>query len=371
MFKIYQKFADVLVDYSCEIKAGEKVIIEQEFVDNQFLAILAKTIRERGAYPIFVNRNSMVTNTLVELCDEQYCDLLTKYYLPVMQDADATILIRGSNNLYESSEIPAEKQNIYTKRFMTPVHLDERVNNTKWVLSNWPTAGLAQAAEMSLAKYTDLFFKVCTLDYSKMSRAMDNLVTVLERTERVRIVANGTDLTFSIKDIPAVKCAGKNNIPDGEVFTAPVKDSVNGIITYNVPTVYNGKKFENICLKVKEGKIYEATCSGKTKELNEILDTDFGSRYFGEFAIGVNPYITEATGDILFDEKMKGSIHLTPGCCYDECPNDNKSSVHWDMILSQTPEFGGGELYFDGVLVRKDGIFTLPELKCLNPENLV
>ena len=155
------------------------------------------------------------------------------------------------------------------------------------------------------------------------------------------------------------------------MFTAPVKDSVNGIITYNVPTVYNGKKFENICLKVKDGKIYEATCSGKTKELNEILDTDFGSRYFGEFAIGVNPYITEATGDILFDEKMKGSIHLTPGCCYDECPNDNKSSVHWDMILSQTPEFGGGELYFDGVLVRKDGIFTLPELKCLNPENLV
>ena len=198
---------------------------------------------------------------------------------------------------------------------------------------------------------------------------MDALKALMDRTDRVRLVAPGTDLTFSIKGIPAIKCAGNMNIPDGEVYTAPVKESVNGVISYNAPSLHGGIKHENICLKFKDGKIIEAT-SSNTKALNEVFDTDAGARYVGEFAIGVNPYVNKPMLDILFDEKIAGSIHFTPGCCYDDAFNGNKSSVHWDLVTIMTPEWGGGEIYFDDVLIRKDGLFVLDELKCLNPENL-
>lgn len=235
-----------------------------------------------------------------------------------------------------------------------------------------PTPGLAQSAKMSSEKYEDFFYKVCNLDYSKMSNAMDSLVELMERTDKVRLVAPNTDISFSIKDIPAVKCAGKMNVPDGEVFTAPIRDSVNGYISYNLDTSYNGSPFSNVRLEVKKGKIIKATSSHNVDVLNSILDTDENSRYFGEFAIGVNPYIVEPFNDILFDEKMRGSIHLTPGSCYeDEANNGNISAIHWDMVLSMQPQHGGGEIYFDGVLIRKDGKFIIPELANLNAENLL
>ena len=228
---------------------------------------------------------------------------------------------------------------------------------------------MAQNAGVSTEKFENFYFDVCTLDYSKMDRAMDALKALMDKTDKVRLVAKDTDLTFSIRGIPAIKCAGNMNIPDGEVYTAPVKDSVNGVITYNAPTLENGIKHEHVRLVFKDGKIVEAT-SSNTEALNAVLDTDAGARYVGEFAIGVNPYVTSPMLDILFDEKISGSIHFTPGCCYDDAFNGNKSSVHWDMVLIQTPEWGGGEIWFDGVLIRKDGRFVLPELYPLNPENL-
>jgi len=229
---------------------------------------------------------------------------------------------------------------------------------------------MAQQAQMSTEGFEDFYFNTCTLDYSKMSRAMDPLVALMERTDRVRIVGPGTDLGFSIKGIPVVKCDGERNIPDGEVYTAPVKGSVNGTISYNTKTLYQGKVFENVVLRFKDGRIVEAT-SSNTKDMNAILDTDEGARYVGEFAIGVNPFINKAMLDILFDEKIAGSIHFTPGNAYKEADNGNRSTVHWDLVLCQTPEWGGGEIYFDGRLVRKDGRFVIDELKGLNPESLV
>src|SRR5574344_439083 len=222
---------------------------------------------------------------------------------------------------------------------------------------------------MSSGKYEDFYYKVCNVDYSKMSKAMDNLVILMEKTDKVRLVAPNTDISFSIKGIPAIKCAGNMNIPDGEVFTAPVRESVNGVISYNLDTTYNGTPFSNVRLEVKNGKIIKATSLKNADILNSILDTDNNSRYFGEFSIGVNPHITEQFNDILFDEKMTGSIHFTPGSCYeDEASNGNVSAIHWDMVLSMQPQHGGGEIYFDNVLIRKDGKFILPELKNLNPE---
>ena len=228
---------------------------------------------------------------------------------------------------------------------------------------------MAQLAGSSLEKFEDFYFDVCTMDYKKMSKAMDPLVDLMNRTDKVRIEGPGTDLTFSIKGIGAVKCDGRMNIPDGEVYTAPVRESMNGVISYNTPSEEQGFTYENIVFEVKDGKIVKAT-SNDDKKINDLLDVDEGARYFGEFALGVNPYILDPMKDTLFDEKICGSFHLTPGMCYEDAPNGNTSANHWDLVMIQRPEYGGGRIWFDDVLIREDGIFVLPELEGLNPENL-
>ena len=250
-----------------------------------------------------------------------------------------------------------------------PVHIDNRVKNKRWVVLRWPSPSMAQLSEVSTEAFEDFYFRVCTLDYEKMSRAMEPLREQMEKTDRVRLTAPGTNLEFNIKGIPAVSCDGKRNIPDGEVYTAPVRDSINGTIHYNVPTVYQGITHENIRLQFKEGKIVQAE-SSNTAHLNQVLDTDDGSRYVGEFAIGFNPYIVKPMKDILFDEKISGSIHLTPGNAYDTAFNGNVSKVHWDLVLMMDSEAGGGEIYFDNRLIRKDGLLVVDEIEGLNPENL-
>jgi aminopeptidase len=233
----------------------------------------------------------------------------------------------------------------------------------------YPNASMAQLANMSTSKFEDFYFNVCNLDYAKMSLAMDPLQQLMNRIDRVRIVSPGTDISFSIKDIGSVKCCGKRNIPDGEVYTAPVRNSVNGIITYNTPSVHAGITFENISFRFENGKIVEAS-SNDSQRINEVLDTDEGARYIGEFSIGFNPHILKPMKDTLFDEKIDGSLHFTPGQAYEQADNGNRSAVHWDLVLIQRPEYGGGEIYFDDVLIRKDGRFVIPELEGLNPEHL-
>ena len=286
-----------------------------------------------------------------------------------MSEMDAYIGIRGGENSNENADVPDDKLQIESKFFSLPVHHEIRVKKTKWVVLRYPNQGMASGAGMSTDAFEDYYFKVCNLDYSKMDKAMDSLKKRLDNADKVRIVAKDTDLTFSIKGIGSVKCSGHCNIPDGEIYTAPVKDSVNGVITYNAPSIENGFKFENVSLTFKDGKIIKATANDNQK-VNAIFDTDEGARYVGEFAFGVNPYIVKPMGDILFDEKISGSIHFTPGSCYDDANNGNESSVHWDLVLIQTPEYGGGEIYLDGELIRKDGKFVTDDLLCLNPENL-
>ena len=258
--------------------------------------------------------------------------------------------------------------NLYSK-YYSDIIAEERVNNTKWVVLRYPNNSMAQLANTSIESFEDFYFNVCNLDYSKMSKAMDKLVGLMNETDEVHIKGGGTDLSFSIKDIPAIKCPGEFNIPDGEVFTAPVKKSVNGFITFNIPVVFHGFTYENIRFEFKDGKIIKAQ-SNDNERLNKVLDTDEGARYIGEFAIGVNPYILKPMKDALFDEKIMGSFHFTPGRCYKEASNGNKSAIHWDLICIQTPEYGGGEIFFDKVLIRKDGFFVTDSLKGLNPENL-
>jgi len=284
-----------------------------------------------------------------------------------MRKVQAYVAIRGSANASENSDVPSENMALYS-RITRPV-LNHRVNKTRWCVLRWPSPSMAQAAGMSTEAFEDLYFDVCTMDYRKMAKAMVPLERRMRSANRVRIKSPGTDLSFSIKGIGAKMCKGDRNIPDGEVFSCPVKDSINGRIQFNTPTLYAGTKFENVMLEFKDGKVVNAT-SNNTKRLNEILDTDPGARYTGEFSLGFNPYIMSPMCDILFDEKIAGSLHLTPGQAYEECDNGNRSAVHWDMVLIQRPEWGGGEIWFDDELLRKNGQFLPKDLKALNPANL-
>lgn len=364
-----EKLADVLVNHSCKVKKGEKVMIEAFGIPSELVKALVAKVYDVGGYPFVNLRDYSVIRATVGRCDEEYCRLWAKYDGFMMDDMDCYIGIRGGDNSCETGDIPSEQSGYYERLYSYPVHHERRVCNTRWVVLRYPTPSMAQMSGRSTEAFEDFYFDVCTMDYDKMDRAMDALKALMDKTDRVRLVAKDTDLTFSIKGMPALKCAGECNIPDGEVYTAPVKNSVNGVITYNAPSMQQGLKFENVRLRFENGKIVEATAN-YTEKLNDILNTDDGARYVGEFAIGVNPYINRPMGDILFDEKIAGSIHFTPGCCYDDCDNGNRSGVHWDLVLVMTEQYGGGEIYFDDVLVRKDGLFVLPELLALNPDEL-
>lgn len=368
MDKRITDFAKMIVNYSCSVQPGERVLIEQIGSSARpLIRELIKEVYKAGGQPFAGIGDSIITREIIRNCTEEQLEFMRDYQMFQMKGMDAYIAVRASDNTSELSGLPSDKMRMYN-RILRPV-VDERVDNTKWAIMRYPNESMAQLAGMSTEDFEDFYFDVCTLDYQKMSDAMDPLVDLMNRTDRVRLIAPGTDLSFSIKDIPAIKCDGKYNIPDGEVYTAPVKDSINGVISYNTVSVYQGTEFSNIVFTIKNGKIIEAK-SNNNEKINQILDTDEGSRYFGEFAIGVNPYVLHPMKDTLFDEKIAGSFHLTPGASYEDAPNGNKSAVHWDLVLIQREDYGGGEIWFDDVLIRKDGIFVLPELEGLNPENL-
>lgn len=364
-----RQLAHGLINYSTRLQKGERLLIDINGIDAYPLAeALIEEAYQIGAYPYLHLADATLNRALLMGASKEQLAFNADLLLQQMKGMDAYIAVRAGNNISELSDVPKEK--IKLQNSIYDEVLNERVNNSKWVVLRYPNGSMAQLANMSTHAFEDFYYKVCTLDYEKMSIAMDALVQLLQKTDKVQIVGPGTNLTFSIKGISAVKCAGECNIPDGEVYTAPVRNSVNGVITYNAPSLYQGTIYENVCLTFENGKITQATAN-ETEKLNTIFDTDEGARYIGEFGIGVNPYIEHPMKDILFDEKISGSIHFTPGSCYEDAPNGNESTIHWDLVLIQTKEYGGGEIYFDDILVRKDGLFIPEELHCLNPDHLM
>ncbi len=364
-----QQLAHNLINYSVNLQKGEKVLIENIGIQPELVKALVQETYKAGGYPFVSTKDPSIERALLLGATEEQYKMVAQFEASVMKEMDAYIGLRAGENISELSDVPSDKMKIFSKSITQDVHLGIRVPKTKWVVLRYPTNSMAQLAKMSTEAFEDFYFNVCNLDYGKMAEAMDGLVALMNQTDKVRITGPGTDLTFSIKDIPAVKCAGLRNIPDGEVYTAPVRDSVNGTITYNTPSPYQGFTFENVSLTFENGKIVKAEAND-TERINQIFDTDEGARYVGEFAIGVNPFITEPMQDILFDEKIDGSFHFTPGQCYEEAFNGNQSSIHWDLVNIQRKDYGGGEIYFDDQLIRKDGIFVHPDLLALNPENL-
>lgn len=359
----FDKLARLLVEYSTQLKRNETVLIESFDVPDEMTIALIRAARNVGAIPFSQIQRARVSRELAMGATERQLGLTAAHELARMKKMDAYIGLRGSHNITELSDVPPDQMKALAKK-MRPVQ-DHRVKKTKWVVLRWPTSSMAQLAGMSTEAFEDFYFEVCTLDYRKLQPGMKALKALMDRTDRVEIKGPGTDLRFSIKGIGAIICGGDRNIPDGEVFSCPVKNSVEGHISFNAPTVYQGIGFDGIRLDFREGKIVAAT-GNQTEKLNKVLDSDPGARYIGEFSLAFNPYILHPMRDILFDEKIAGSFHFTPGQAYEEADNGNRSQVHWDMVNIQRPDYGGGEIYFDGKLIRRDGDFLPKELQSLN-----
>ena len=362
----FDRLAKLLVEYSIRLKRDEKVLIESFDVPDEMTIALLRAVRKVGGIAFVQIQRAQVNRALALDATERQLNLAAGHELARMKKMDAYIAFRGSNNVTELSDVPVDQMKLLTKK-MRPV-IDQRVKKTKWVVLRWPTPSMAQLAGMSTEAFEDFYFDVCTLDYRRLQPGMKALKALLEKTDRVEIKGPETDLRFSIKGIAAVICGGDRNIPDGEVFTCPVKDSVEGHVSFNAPTIYQGTSFDQIRLDFRRGKIVDAT-SNEPKKLNDILDSDAGARYIGEFSLAFNPRILQPMRDILFDEKIAGSFHFTPGQAYEEADNGNRSQVHWDMVSIQRREYGGGEIYFDGKLIRRDGEFLPKQLRSLNRSN--
>jgi aminopeptidase len=362
----FDKLAKLLVEYSTRLKRNENVLIEAFDVPDEMTIALVRVARKVGAIPFVQVQRARISREIALKATERQLDLTAAHELARMKKMDAYIALRGSHNITELSDVTPDQMKLVAKK-MRPVQ-DHRVQKTKWVVLRWPTPAMAQLAGMSTEAFENFYFKVCTLDYGRLQPGMKALKALMQRTDRVEVKGPGTDLHFSIKGIAAVICGGDRNIPDGEVFSCPVKDSVQGHVTFNAPTIYQGIGFDNIRLDFLDGKIIKAT-SNQTEKLNKILDSDAGARFIGEFSLGFNPYVLHPMRDILFDEKIAGSFHFTPGQAYEEADNGNRSQVHWDMVNIQRRDYGGGEIYFDGTLIRRDGEFLPKQLRSLNRAN--
>ena len=363
------RLAEVLVKHSTRLQPGETCLVEAFDVADGLVLDLVEAIHSAGAIPLVYLRSNAVNRALMRQASERQYQIQAEVEMAQMKNAQAYIGLRATDNSSELADVPSDRMAMYARLVQQPVHLDYRVNRTRWVVLRYPTASMAQMANMSTEAFEEFFYQVCTLDYARMAAAMVPLQRRMERTDRVRIKSPGTDLAFSIKNIGVIPCEGQRNIPDGECFTAPVKDSVNGTIRYNTPSLYQGTTYDSLAFTFENGRIVKATGNPQDR-LDQLLDTDEGARYIGEFSLGFNPFIMHPMKDTLFDEKIAGSLHFTPGQAYATADNGNRSQVHWDLVLIQRPEYGGGEIWFDDELVRKDGAFVVTELEGLNPARL-
>jgi aminopeptidase len=366
----WETLADILIDHSTRPAAGETLLIECFDLDDTTLPrLLIQKAARRGAYPLVEIKDTRIVRDLVRNASEGQMRALGDFETYRMDRVHAYIALRGSRNINEMADVAGEKMNLYNTHFLKPVHFERRIKRTRWCVLRLPNASMAQQAGMSTEAFEDFYFDVCNLDYPRLARALRPLVERMEAAREVHITGPDTDLRFSIAGIPAVACAGEMNIPDGEVFTAPVRDSVRGHIRFNTPTIYQGTSFDGVRLEFRDGRITAADCTGgDVKKLRRIFETDEGASHIGEWSIGCNPRVLEPMRDILFDEKIAGSFHLTPGNAYDEADNGNRSKVHWDLVQIQRPEYGGGTIAFDGAPIRIDGRFVPDELHALDPE---
>lgn len=365
----WDSLAEILIRHSTQLQAGDTLLVETFDLDDDTLPrLLVRKAAQRGAHALVETKSMRVVRELVRNATESQMALWGATELHRMSRVQAYVGLRGAHNINEMADVPADKLGLYNEHVLKPVHFEQRVKHTRWCVLRMPSASMAQQAGMSTEAFEDFYFDVCNIDYPRLAKALEPLVERMTAARSVRITGPGTDLRFSIEGIPVVPCAGERNIPDGEVFTCPVRDSIEGTIQFNTPTIYQGSSFDGVRLDFRSGRIVHADCNGgDVAKLRKILETDEGASYVGEWSIGCNPRILDPMRDILFDEKIAGSFHLTPGQAYEEADNGNRSKIHWDLVQIQRPEYGGGTILFDEEPIRVDGRFVPAELQALDP----
>lgn len=366
------RFARMLLIHSLKLRQGELFQINSGLGAKPLIKALMKEAKKIGAVPFVKLEDDELSRLFYEFIDPEQPEpakTVAEHYMAweraYWDRVCAHIDIGVEENDMELAAVPPEKLKLW-RNSIRPLR-DLVIQERRWVYLSWPTMAQAQRAGMSYDDFFQFFLDVCLVDYEQMSRDLAPLQELMEKTDRVEIIGPGTELSFSIRGMPAVSCAGEMNIPDGEIYTAPVRESVQGTLRYNTTSCYLGRSYVNPRFVFRDGKIVQAACDNDTPGINALLDTDEGARYIGEFALGVNNRITRAFGNTLYDEKIGGSFHFTPGAAYKDAFNGNESCIHWDLVCIQTAARGGGEIRLDGITVRKDGLFVPPRLQGLNP----
>ena len=307
------RLAELFADHSVRLDASDSVLLHTFDIPNEVIAEFVRVFQSRSARVTIRSESNLVRRQLMHGMTEANAELIAKVEKYEMEQMTAYVALRGTDNYAEQSDVPSEILSLWSKIYTKPVVFETRVEKTKWAVTRWPTPGMAQQANMPTPAFEKFFFDVTTVDYAKMARAAAPLTELMDKTDRVRIVGPGTDLSFSIKGVGSVPCSGEANIPDGECFSCPVQGSMNGTVQYNTVSLYQSVEFKDIRFVVKDGRIVEAEAGANTAKLNEILDTDEGARSFGEWSLGYNPHVLHPMKDTLFDETIAGSFHLTPG----------------------------------------------------------
>ena len=355
-------YARQIVEKSCQVKQGELVMISLLGLGGlELVDAIQDELSRIGADCILYTRDTKMFKKWIINASEKAMELEAQSQTELVRKADVYIGLNAQENAMELGDIPREKMFAFVRSQKELVAERTRRRNLACMV---PTPAMAQVNQMSTDAFSRYFFGAVTYDFDRQRQGLAALQRRMEQAEAVRITAPDTDLTMKLGKIPVIVCDGKANLPDGEVFTAPVVDSVQGTIRFNAPSTYRGRRFENVCLTFRDGKVVEA--SANDPMIHQILDTDPGCRFLGEFAVGTNPMVTQPMANVLFDEKLCGSIHLALGDSYPFADNGNKAGIHWDLVLMMQPERGGGQLYFDGELIMDNGRFLPPDLQELN-----
>jgi aminopeptidase len=346
-----RRHAAILVHHSVKAKKGEIVRIScNEMARPLALAVFREVLRA-GAHPLLSAGFEDAQRIFFEEAGAAQIGYLPPTKLYEARKIDADIVIVAPGNTRALSHIPPRKL-ADRRKAVKPVS-EIVLRRVRWVLTNFPTEALAQETDRSLPEYEKLYYRAVDQDWPAMGRMFLRAKRILQRSARVRITGKDTDLSFSIRGRTAIPCAGEYNMPDGEIFTAPLESSTEGRIAFEFPAIYGGREVSGIRLAFRKGRVVEASADKNESLLKEMLDADPGARVLGEFGIGANAGVTAFTRDILLDEKMGGTIHLAIGRSYPESGGRNDSAVHWDMIKDLRRE---GELYLDGRPVLRTGI---------------
>lgn len=357
-----KKLAKIITNYSVEVKPGEKVLLRgYGFESYPLIKEVYRECMRAGAIEVNVRfSEEEISRIFFEEANEKQLKYLNKIELEMAKSYDVMVQIVADKNPYEMKDTDMKKIQI-TQKARKP--LSDILTKKRWCLFYYPNVASAALAKKSLEDWENFVMDSCLLDWKKEEELQKKFIEIMKKVKKVRITGKETDLEVNIAGQKWLTCCGKFNMPDGEVFTSPVRTGVNGFIRYNVPTNYMSHDFNFVKLTLKDGKVIKEQ-SDNDSALKEILSTDKGARYFGEFAFGLNNKIKEGTKQILFDEKMGKSLHMALGRCYEEAPNGNDSSIHWDLIFNF--KWSNAELYFDNKKVFSKGKWTDRKLSFLN-----